>query len=364
MRRARRIAALFAAVTLAGSGLVAATTTTATAGDAQCSSWGGDCPDTGGGDGGGDGDSFSDGTKNASLNSGTKSCSVYANGAGMGMYCVHPGAGNAKTLRERYGNQRLQRCRYSELPRSIQTPYNANPDRGRYMLMSCLDNIDFDTYAGGTERTINISLVFVKNGTDTEDRHNEISDFMWNVLDSDTQLPIPFMRTRPNPTPVVGIPTFFTFNWLDPTTKEIVDDGPFAGSSNGGAFREIVEGGILMRARATKVTINPNQEGVEAVTCDPATPYLVGRPPKDQPANSCSIVFPRSSASARKFATKHIPEDVKDAFYADIRVTWEVTYGPVGGAMRELGDGFTMRMRQALPVQEVQAPNQPPAVIY
>jgi hypothetical protein len=45
-------------------------------------------------------------------------------------------------------------------------------------------------------------------------------------------------------------------------------------------------------------------------------------------------------------------------------VTWEVTYGPVNGPMRTLGDDFTMRMRQVLPVQEVQAPNQPPAVIY
>ncbi len=86
--------------------------------------------------------------------------------------------------------------------------------------------------------------------------------------------------------------------------------------------------------------------------------------PKNQPANACSITFRRSSASARKYATKPIPANIKDAFYADVTVTWEVTYGQVGGAARNLGNGFVMRMRQVLPVQEVQAPNQPPAVIY
>jgi hypothetical protein len=32
--------------------------------------------------------------------------------------------------------------------------------------------------------------------------------------------------------------------------------------------------------------------------------------------------------------------------------------------MRDLGNGFTMRLKQVLPVQEIQVPNQPPAVIY
>ncbi|MFI5429985.1 hypothetical protein [Aeromicrobium sp. UC242_57] len=221
------------------------------------------------------------------------------------------------------------------------------------MLMTCLDNIDFDTYNGGPDRTIDISIVFVENGTDIDYHENEISNFLWNQFDRDTQMPVPIMRTRPNTTPLVGIPTYFTFNWIDPLTKQAY-----------GPVRQITEGGVVMRARATKIVIDPNQQGVDAVTCDPSTPYLEGRQPKDQPSNACSIVFPRSSASARKFATKPIPDNVKDAFYADVRVTWEVTYGEPGGAMRQLGNGFTMRMRQVLPVQEVQAPNQPPAVIY
>jgi hypothetical protein len=55
---------------------------------------------------------------------------------------------------------------------------------------------------------------------------------------------------------------------------------------------------------------------------------------------------------------------VKDAFYADVTVEWRVTYGNGADDMRTLGKGFTMRIRQVVPVQEVQAPNQPPAVIY
>ena len=177
-------------------------------------------------------------------------------------------------------------------------------------------------------------------------------------------MPVPFMVTRPNVTPLVGIPTFFTFRWLDPIRKTVVAEGPYEGNANGGAYREIVTGDVVMRARATQVVINPQQEGIKSEVCVPDAPYTEGAKPKDQPADACSITFPRSSASARKFATKPIPSNVDDAFYADVSVYWEVTYGQEGGEMRTLGDGFVMRMRQVLPVQEVQAPNQPPAVIY
>jgi hypothetical protein len=53
-------------------------------------------------------------------------------------------------------------------------------------------------------------------------------------------MPVPFMRTRPNVTPLVGIPTFFTFCWLDPVSKTVVAEGPYAGTANGGAYRENV----------------------------------------------------------------------------------------------------------------------------
>ncbi|MFI5429984.1 hypothetical protein [Aeromicrobium sp. UC242_57] len=65
------------------------------------------CPPGGGDDGGGDSGKLSDGTQKANYQTPTKSCSLYANGAGMGMYCVTPGQGTSKTLRERYGSQKL-----------------------------------------------------------------------------------------------------------------------------------------------------------------------------------------------------------------------------------------------------------------
>lgn len=319
--------------------------------------------ESGGGGGGGDTNTLSDGTKQASYQSPTKSCSVFANGAGMGMSCVSAGGGDAKTLRERFGDQKLQRCRYSEIPPAIQKPENLRPSEGRYMLMTCLGNIDFDTYTGGRARTLELSIVFVENGTDIEDRHNGITDFLWKQFGSTTQMPVPFMRTRPNVTPIVGVPTFFTFRWLDPVDTSVVAQGPYAGKADGGPFRRIEVGGVVMEARATSITINPNQQGIPTAVCDPSTPYVEGASAKNQPEGSCFITFPRSSASARQLATKPIPENVKDAFYADVTIVWRVSYGD-GTAMQDLGQGFTMRARQVIPVQEVQAPNQPPAIIY
>jgi hypothetical protein len=323
------------------------------------------CPPPGDGPSG-DTSTLSDGTQQANYTAPTKSCSVYANGGGMGMSCVTiGGSGASKTLREKYGDQKLQRCRYSEIPPSIQKPENLRPTEGRYMLMSCLGNIDFDTYSGGRERTLDLSIVFVLNGTDIADRHNGITDFLWDQFEAgnQVQLPVPFMETRPNTTPIVGVPTFFTFRWLDPTTKEVVAQGPYADKPGGGPFRRLDVGGVVMQARATSVTIDPNQQGIAPVKCTPSTPYREGVSPANQRPDACSITFPRSSASARKLATKPIPANVDDAFYADVTVSWQVTYGD-GANMDNLGTGFTMRIRQVVPVQEVQAPNQPPTVIY
>lgn len=291
-------------------------------------------------------------------------CSVYANGGGMGSYCVTLGAsGIVQTLRERFGNQTLQRCRYSEPPASYPVPFNANPGKGRYLLMSCLEHIDFDTYNGGPDRGLSLSLVWVPNGTDTSDHHNGITDFLWNQIHEDAQLPVPVMRARPNQTPIVGYPTYFTFEWLDPATKRVVAQGPYAHKPMGGPFKQIRSNGLVMRAQATKITVDPNQRGIKPVTCDPSTPYVAGAAPAAQPKAACSITFPRSSASARKYATEPIPANVKDAFNASVTVEWKVTYGP-GGGEHQLGSGFTMRLHQVLPVQEVQTPNQPPSVIY
>ncbi len=293
------------------------------------------------------------------------SCSVYANGGGMGSVCVTVGGtGEVKSLRERFPGQTLQRCRYSPIPAGIEIPFNSRRGDGRYMMLTCLGNIDFDTITGGPDRTLDMSPVWVPNGTDTSDVHNGISDYLWDQFEDGAQLPVPFMRTRPNIIPVVGVPTFFTFRWLDPATNDVVAEGPYAGEADGGPFREVRSRGLLMRAEATGITVDPNQQGIPSVNCSPATPYREGASPANQPAEACDINFPRSSASARKYATEPIPGNVKDAFNVSVEVEWRVTYGSGAGDMEALGNGFTMRIHQVLPVQEIQVPNQPPTVIY
>lgn len=359
-RAIRSFAAAVMTVFVITGGLVALSTAPAQACNPRIEA----CPGEGG-DGGGDaGGDQSSGNTTDQINTGSSSCSVYANGGGMGMYCVTLGGGDAKTLRERFGNQKLQQCRYSELPPTVQPPFNANPDEGRYMLLTCLNGIDFDTYSGGRDRSVSITIVFVPHGADIEDRHNGITDFLWRQFSTDAMMPVPFMVTRPNVTPLVGTPTYFTFRWLDPISREVVAQGDYAGRENGGPFRRIVRGDVVMEARATRIVIDPRQSDMKAVTCDPDASYRAGASSSNQPANACKMIFKRSSASARKYATREIPAPVRDAFYADVTVTWEVSYGPQGGPMETLGEDFTMRMRQILPVQEVQAPNQPPAVIY
>jgi hypothetical protein len=229
--------------------------------------------------------------------------------------------------------------------------------------MSCLEHIDLDTWNGGPDRGLSIQVVWVPNGTDTTVVHNHISDFLWNDIHAGAHLPVPFMRTKPNVTPLVGIPTYFTFRWLDPDTHAVVAQGKYADRLDGGPLKEIHTGGLVMRAEATKIVVDPNQRGIPATTCQPGTPYRDGARPADQPSGACSITFPRSSASARKYATRPIPANVDDAFFVSVTVTWRITYGQPGD-MRELGNGFRMRLTQVLPVQEVQAPNQPPSVIY
>lgn len=288
-----------------------------------------------------------------------RSCQVYGNAAGMGYYCVSSGAKSSKSLRERFGGQKLQRCRYSDVP-DVLEPSRAEHERhagedGQFMLMSCLNNIDFDTYSGGRDRVVDISVVWVPAGTDTADRHNPISDFLWNQAESGAQMPVPFMETEPNPRPLVGTPTFFTFKWLDPASKEVSPDGP---------VKQITDNGMRMRATASKIRVDPNQKDMKPVTCDAAAPYAQGEPASAQPAGACKMTFKRTSASARKLATESIPENVKDAFYLTIEVDWRIQYGESGSDMRTLGDGFTMKLHQALPVQEVQALNQPPYSIY
>ncbi len=108
---------------LIAAGLVAITTVPAEA----CNSKIETCPKKTTTTTAGDDNITSSGNKNAPINTGGSSCSVYANGGGMGMYCVTLGGGTLKTLRERFGNQKFQQCRYSPLPDTVEPPVQREP---------------------------------------------------------------------------------------------------------------------------------------------------------------------------------------------------------------------------------------------
>ena len=330
----------------------------------------GSCGGGGGTSGGGSNSDASDGTVRAQYSSGNgagaQTCSVYANGTGMGSYCVSGGVGTLKTLRERFQGLSYQQCRYREIPEGVPVPFNANPDEGRYMLQVCLQNINWNTFSGGTNKVIKVDVVFVPNGTDTSDDENALNTFLWNAVEQTQQLPVPFLHPRPNITPVVGVPTFFTFRWLDPASRTVVRDpaGPYANREVGGPFKRITTpGGMIMEAEATEIRIDMRQRDMQPFTCRPDTPYREGVRASQQPDGACRITFSRSAASAAEYATVPIPSQYRDVYFPRIEVEWRVRYGNPGN-MQELGDGFTMRIFQQVPVQEIQAPNQPPTVIY
>ena len=323
--------------------LIAVTVALAPAGvSADTCRWGDDCSSDDTATNGAP-DVHSDPTVYAPLVTARRSCTVYANGTGMGSHCVRLGGGTTQTLRERFGGSALQRCRYSAIPPGVQAPPDGVRGPGRYLLMSCLGNVDFDTYDGGKDRSLDVSVAYVPPGTDTSDRHDPLTDFLWDRVSSGTQLPVPVVQPRPVPVPVVGAPTTFGFRWIDPTTHDVV-----------APVRTIDADGLVLRAEATRVLVDPQQRDMGPVTCGP----------EHQRPRTCTLVFPRSSASARLQATEPIPADVIDAFHLRVQVEWRITYGESDTTMRDLGDGFTMRLRQALPVQEVQAPNVPPSIVW
>lgn len=287
-------------------------------------------------------------------------CHVYANGTGMGSYCVSgSGSGTSKTLKERFGGLYFDRCRYRPVSKALlsSVPPNPSPDTQRAMMQICLEGIDWDTVTGGAGRSVSFDIVWVKWTTDVKDKGNPLNEYLWSSWDDSAQMPVPHLQAQPIPTPVVGAPTFFTFTWLDPGTQKVVAQGEYANRPEGGPFRRVTfPGGLVMEARAKEITVNPNQDGMDPVTCAADARYTPGS--KNGP---CELVFDHTSASARDTSTVKIPNDVWNAFWTTVTVTWEVRYG-MGKANTPLGDGFTMVLHQELQVQEVQGLNQPPRV--
>ncbi|WP_370614102.1 hypothetical protein [Mumia sp. Pv 4-285] len=267
----------------------------------------------------------------------------------------------------RFGGEEFVPCRYENPPAWIEVPRNPNPDEGRFLQKRCIENVNWDTYAGGRQMHLTISLEWVPNDADITPPDNPLMTFLWNrVTGDDTALPVPVMRPKPSTVPVVGYPTFFTFAWVDPESGDPVAEG--AGAPLGDPYREVTlpGRGLRMVAEATEVVIDPHQTDMEPITCTPdQLVYEPGKSVADQPSD-CKITFTRSSATAAAFADADapaMPQVYVSAYPVTVTVHWRITYG-FGDAMQELGNGFEMSATQPLPVQEVQAPNEPPIVLF
>lgn len=311
----------------------------------------------------------SSGTIREDYTSGGRYCSVYANGTGFGSFCVTNSGRNSglKSLRERFAGDTFQRCRYREVPDYMPVPFNAGGGEGQFMLQICMQNVDFDSTLGGRDRVVKIEVVWVPEGTDIDDDDNPLNNFLWQTIESREQLPVPFLYTRPNVLPIVGVPTYFTFRWFDPANQQVVRDpaGPYADKAIGGPYKRYQSrDGLVIQAQATKIVIDPRQKDMEPVTCQPSTPYNENVSSSHQPPGACKILFERSSASAQQYSEVPLASGLEEEFSALIEVHWEITYGQPG-SMQVLGNTeFIMRLTQGIPVQEIQAPNQPPTVIY
>ncbi|MGH3360001.1 MAG: hypothetical protein ACRDO7_14470 [Nocardioidaceae bacterium] len=303
--------------------------------------------------------SAASGDDTANYSSGNMVCGVYASGSGMGSYCS-TGTGVPQPLIERFPGMDFENCRFENPPPGIDVPRNPSPDEKRWQLRTCLTNIDWLSWNGGTGRRIIMDLVLVDNDMDTTYEDTPLSDYLWNNMQ--TMYPVPMLRVEPKTYPVVGQEAYFTFDWLDPKERKPVSEGPYAGDPDGGPYVEHRNEGMTMRAQATEMTIDPNIEGVEPFSCDvEKLGYDHSKSPRaeDQPSD-CMHIFTRGSAAADEISTaeNYLAGD-DEVFRPRIVVRWNVEYGEPGGAMQTLGDGYEMVLNQDLPVLDTQAVNRP-----
>lgn len=290
-----------------------------------------------------------------SYDSGGTHCTLYANSAGMGSSCSS-GNGVAEPLIERFPEMRFDNCRYDEVPAGVDVPPNPEPDRKQWRLRTCLTGIDWFSYDGGDDRQIAMELVLVDRDADLAYHHTPLSEILWDSVQ--TGYPIPMLQVRPRQVPVVGQPAYLTFDWLDGRTNEPVSEGPYAGEPGGGPYVERANRGLLMRARAGAVTIDPQIEGVRPFSCrvsDLGYDTEAGPLPGDQ-RSDCYYVFSRSSAAAEDLSTAEGGDP--DAYQIEIDVRWDVEYGSREHGFRPFGS-YHMIVHQDVPVMDSLALNIP-----
>lgn len=291
-------------------------------------------------------------------------CGVYANSAGMGSYCSDGTGTPLPPLIERFPGMHFENCRYEDPPAGVDVPPNPSPDEKMWQLRTCLTAINWQEWDGGDDRRVIMDLVLVDQDMDTSYEETELSRFLWNSRQ--TNYPIPMLRVEPKTYPVVHQEAYFTFDWLDAEKRTPVRDprGPYKNAENGGPYVEHHNGNVTMRAEAHTMTIDPQVEGMKPKTCDPGE--LDYQESKDaihtEQRSDCWFKFPRSSAAAPEISTadSYLDGD-RYVFRPRIEVTWDVEYSRPGGGFQSLGDGYEMVVLQDLPVQEIQALNQPVA---
>ncbi|MDN5855017.1 MAG: hypothetical protein L0K86_19635, partial [Actinomycetia bacterium] len=232
-------------------------------------------------------------------------CGVYANSAGMGSYCsTGVGGGNPEPLVERYPNwAEFENCRFEDPPKGVDVPTNPEPMEKKWQLRTCLTAINWFSWDGGDSRRIIMDLVLVDIDRDTTYPETPLSNFLWDTVQ--TEYPVPMLRVQPKTYPVVGQRAYLTFTWLNTKTRKPEKQGPYANSPNGGPFVMHHNGDITMRARAVKMTIDPQIEGVKPFDCTISKLGYVkdaGPDPDDQPSD-CYHIFKRSSAAAPEIST-------------------------------------------------------------
>lgn len=290
-------------------------------------------------------------------------CVAYATGQGMGSYCVSAGGGDAASLQERFGNlkQDFDNCRYEPPPAGTQAPFNPDPEKGKWWLSTCLYGIDWESFDGNP--SVSIYFVWLENDFDTTYQETGLSEFLWRQVRATTQFPVPFTNLEPTPTPRVGVPAFFTFSWIDPKTNKALSQGEYSDNPRGGPFVRVDNGVMEMEARASNITVDPQQEGMNDVDCGEGNPgYDLTIPAEKYKTqdSDCYLIFNRSSAVAREKSTVDIRGSLGDVYLAEVTVTWDVRYRERDGEWQRLGDGFDMVASQPIRVREVQGNNVPP----
>lgn len=274
-------------------------------------------------------------------------CSLYANTGGMGSYCSS-GDGVYEPLVKRFPELDFDNCRYDDPPPGVEVPANPNPRRQRWQLRTCLTGIDWLSYDGGDHRRFAIELVLVDQDFDTTYRKTPLSEFLWSS--AQTTYPVPMLQVQPRHVPVVGQAAYFNFDWMNGETREPVDRGPYAEQHNRG---------MVMRAHAAKLTIDPQIEGVRPFDCSVADLGYEERQGPQAQRSDCRHVFTRSSAAAEQLSTaKHQEPGDYDEFQLKIDVRWDVEYGSRQHGFQPLGS-YHMIVFQDLPVMDTEAVNVP-----